>query len=150
LILDEAWTGLDQSARATLDEAVTARVTAGATVVYVDHDPRRLASAAGQLLHITDTRLVRAPGPEGATSAGGFVAPGPYGAGEPVPAAVRDASAAEACVCVEAEGVPGASVPEGLPGAPVGEPGPGGGGRVVRLTVAVAHSDALLRALLTA
>ncbi|MDX3231405.1 hypothetical protein [Streptomyces sp. ME19-01-6] len=41
-------------------------------------------------------------------------------------------------------------MPDDLPGAPVGEPGRGGGACAVRLTVAVAHSDALLRALLTA
>lgn len=136
LILDEAWTGLDQSARAALDEAVTSRITAGGTVVYVDHDPRRLASSADEIFHITDTRLVRAPGAEGTPSSGssgGFAVP------------------REARVCVEAEGESGASVPEGLPGAPVGERGPGGGGdgAVVRLTVGVDHSDALLRALLT-
>ncbi|ADI06192.1 ABC transporter ATP-binding protein [Streptomyces bingchenggensis BCW-1] len=135
LILDEAWTGLDQSARAALDEEVTSRVTAGGTVVYVDHDPRRLASSADEIFHITDTRLVRAPGAEGTPSpgsSGGFAVP------------------REARVCVEAEGESGASVPEGLPGAPVGEQGLGGGVPVVRLTVAVDHSDALLRALLTA
>ncbi|WP_407648936.1 ATP-binding cassette domain-containing protein [Actinacidiphila epipremni] len=43
LVLDEAWTGLDTAARATLDAAVRARVAAGATVVLVDHDPARLA-----------------------------------------------------------------------------------------------------------
>lgn len=43
LVLDEAWTGLDTAARATLDAAVRARAAAGGTVVFVDHDPRRLA-----------------------------------------------------------------------------------------------------------
>ncbi|MGW5350958.1 ABC transporter ATP-binding protein [Streptomyces sp. NPDC004031] len=43
LVLDEAWTGLDTAARATLDAAVRARTAAGGTVVFVDHDPRRLA-----------------------------------------------------------------------------------------------------------
>ncbi|HBF78995.1 MAG TPA: ABC transporter, partial [Streptomyces sp.] len=45
LVLDEAWTGLDATARAELDRAVTERVAAGATVVFVDHDPRRLAGS---------------------------------------------------------------------------------------------------------
>lgn len=44
LVLDEAWTGLDYAARATLDGEVTARLADGGTVVYVDHDPRRLAA----------------------------------------------------------------------------------------------------------
>lgn len=142
LVLDEAWTGLDQAARATLDEAVASRVAAGATVVYVDHDPRRLASSADEIFHITDTRLVRAPATPAAPLALAMEPP-TSGAGSDVPGA-------EARVCVEAEGAPGASVPEGLPGAPAGERGPGGGAPVVRLTVAVDHSDALLRALLTA
>ncbi|MFE9374854.1 ATP-binding cassette domain-containing protein [Streptomyces sp. NPDC006711] len=43
LVLDEAWTGLDTGARAELERAVRERVAAGATVVLVDHDPRRLA-----------------------------------------------------------------------------------------------------------
>ncbi|WP_410170101.1 ABC transporter ATP-binding protein [Actinacidiphila bryophytorum] len=46
LVLDEAWTGLDTDARGTLDAAVRARVAAGGTVVFVDHDPRRLAGEA--------------------------------------------------------------------------------------------------------
>lgn len=43
LVLDEAWTGLDQAARAALDEAVIERAAAGGRVVFVDHDPARLA-----------------------------------------------------------------------------------------------------------
>ena len=43
LVLDEAWTGLDSAARGALDAAVTERVAAGGTVLFVDHDPARLA-----------------------------------------------------------------------------------------------------------
>nr|WP_202477627.1 ATP-binding cassette domain-containing protein [Streptomyces sp. SID5470] len=43
LVLDEAWTGLDADSRVALDEEVERRVAEGATVVYVDHDPARLA-----------------------------------------------------------------------------------------------------------
>jgi ABC-type multidrug transport system ATPase subunit len=43
LVLDEAWTGLDNAARGALDAAVTERVAAGGTVLFVDHDPARLA-----------------------------------------------------------------------------------------------------------
>ena len=42
LVLDEAWTGLDVEARAALDETVAERITHGGSVVFVDHDPRRL------------------------------------------------------------------------------------------------------------
>jgi energy-coupling factor transporter ATP-binding protein EcfA2 len=43
LVLDEAWTGLDSTARGALDAAVTERAAAGGTVLFVDHDPARLA-----------------------------------------------------------------------------------------------------------
>src|SRR5580692_864845 len=43
LILDEAWTGLDQAARGELDAAVAERVAAGGSVLFVDHDRARLA-----------------------------------------------------------------------------------------------------------
>jgi len=43
LILDEAWTGLDQAARGALDAAATQRVAEGGTVLFVDHDAARLA-----------------------------------------------------------------------------------------------------------
>jgi ABC-type multidrug transport system ATPase subunit len=43
LVLDEAWTGLDQAARGALDAAVAERLASGGIVLYVDHDPARLA-----------------------------------------------------------------------------------------------------------
>ncbi|HUA41372.1 MAG TPA: ABC transporter ATP-binding protein [Streptosporangiaceae bacterium] len=43
LVLDEAWTGLDQAARGALDAAVAERLAGGGTVLFVDHDPARLA-----------------------------------------------------------------------------------------------------------
>lgn len=43
LVLDEAWTGLDQGARGVLDAAVAERVAEGGTVMFVDHDQARLA-----------------------------------------------------------------------------------------------------------
>jgi ABC-2 type transport system ATP-binding protein len=42
LVLDEAWTGLDQAARGALDAAVAERVSGGGIVLFVDHDPARL------------------------------------------------------------------------------------------------------------
>ncbi|GAA1247829.1 ATP-binding cassette domain-containing protein [Kitasatospora nipponensis] len=45
LVLDEAWTGLDQAARTVLDEAAAERAAGGALVLFVDHDPGRLAGA---------------------------------------------------------------------------------------------------------
>ncbi|MDX3639685.1 ATP-binding cassette domain-containing protein, partial [Streptomyces sp. MB09-02B] len=45
LVLDEAWTGLDADAREELERVVRERTAAGAAVVFVDHDPRRLDGA---------------------------------------------------------------------------------------------------------
>lgn len=123
LVLDEAWTGLDSAARTQLDLAVAERVAAGGTVVFVDHDPRRLAGAADAVYAVAGNALVRGTAP-------GFPAQqGPL-------------------VRVVAVGPPGAAPPDGLPGAPTHERGPGDG--TVLLSVAAAHSDALLRALLAA
>lgn len=121
LILDEAWTGLDTVARDGLDRAVAERVAAGATVVFVDHDPRRLAGAVDAVFRIEGNGLLAASGTRAAET-------GPR-------------------VRIEAAGPPGAALPAGLPGDPGHTPVADGG---VRLTVAAAHSDALLRALLTA
>ncbi|WP_326768432.1 ATP-binding cassette domain-containing protein [Streptomyces sp. NBC_01591] len=121
LILDEAWTGLDTAARDELDRAVAERVEAGATVVFVDHDPRRLAGSVDAVFRIEGNGLLAAPGARAAET-------GPR-------------------VRIDAAGPPGAALPAGLPGAPEHTQAAGGG---VRLTVAAAHSDELLRALLTA
>jgi ABC-2 type transport system ATP-binding protein len=43
LVLDEAWTGLDQAARGALDAAVTERLAEGGMVLFVDHDLARLS-----------------------------------------------------------------------------------------------------------
>lgn len=43
LVLDEAWTGLDQAARGELDAAVAERTADGGAVMFVDHDQARLA-----------------------------------------------------------------------------------------------------------
>ncbi|MFJ6609284.1 ATP-binding cassette domain-containing protein [Streptomyces sp. NPDC091289] len=124
LVLDEAWTGLDTAARAELDRAVAERVAAGATVVFVDHDPRRLAGAADLTLR---------------TGGGGV---------RTAPAAAATARTTGPRVLIEAEGPPGATLPDDLPGDPVRERGSGTG--LLRLTVPEPYSDALLAALLTA
>ncbi len=122
LVLDEAWTGLDTAARDELDRAVVERVAAGSTVVFVDHDPRRLAGAVDATHRVVGHRLAAVPVPLSAEEAGPRVR-------------------------IELTGAAGAALPAGLPGAPVREPGIG---ETIRLTVASVHSDALLRALLTA
>lgn len=121
LVLDEAWTGLDAAARQELDRAVAEHVAAGATVVFVDHDPRRLAGAVDVVHSVREGRLTRA-GPRSADGP-----PGPRSR-------------------IVAVGPPGAAPPGDLPGAPDGVPGRDG---ATVFSVAAAHSDALLRALLT-
>ncbi|MDT3400389.1 ATP-binding cassette domain-containing protein [Streptomyces sp. B1866] len=148
LVLDEAWTGLDQGARGVLDQAVAERVADGGTVVFVDHDPGRLAGAADAVYRVAAGGLTRVPSEPAADAAD---------------AAARARTGPR--VRVEVQGPPGAALPADLPGAPLVEevpygpyeatgrpPGRGAdaAGRRIRLTVAAAYSDVLLRALLTA
>ncbi|TDC12605.1 ATP-binding cassette domain-containing protein [Streptomyces sp. 8K308] len=92
LVLDEAWTGLDQPARRTLDAAVEDRLAAGTTVLFVDHDPARLAHVPGAALRVEAGRLT-APGGPAATvvveAVGPPDAPSPPGAERLPDGAVR-------------------------------------------------------------
>src|SRR5262249_39149031 len=63
LVLDEAWTGLDQAARDALDAVVAERVADGARVVFVDHDRRRLAGMTDERWLIEGGRVTVAAGP---------------------------------------------------------------------------------------
>jgi ABC-2 type transport system ATP-binding protein len=68
LVLDEAWTGLDVQAKAALDDAVAERLADGGSVVYVDHEPSRLAHLDADRWLLDDSRATRisepdAPGP---------------------------------------------------------------------------------------
>ncbi|MFH9350557.1 ATP-binding cassette domain-containing protein [Kitasatospora sp. NPDC017646] len=122
LVLDEAWTGLDPQARAVLDEAAAERAAAGAAVLFVDHDPARLA---------------------GRTSAAYRV--GADGGLRPAEEEPRAVDRSGPVMEIEVDVPDGAPLPERLPGAP--EPtalGP----TTVRLAVPAEHSDALLRSLL--
>ncbi|MFF4172763.1 ATP-binding cassette domain-containing protein [Streptomyces sp. NPDC001744] len=122
LVLDEAWTGLDTGARGALDAAVRERRAAGATVVFVDHDPRRLRGEADVVYGV----------------AAGRVEPGREPVGE-------DPGDPGDLVRVVASG--GRALPGGLPGGPAVAAGPDG---TTVLTVGASHSDALLGALLAA
>lgn len=122
LVLDEAWTGLDAAARAELERAVAERTAAGCAVVFVDHDPRRLAGAPDATYTVADGALNRRTGKESSPvdRQAVVVAQGPSG-GQLPPDAARTVTSAE-------------------------ETAP----RTHRLTVPESHSDVLLRALLTA
>jgi ABC-2 type transport system ATP-binding protein len=52
LVLDEAWTGLDQAARGALDVAVAERVAGGGAVLFVDHSAARLAGLVDERWHL--------------------------------------------------------------------------------------------------
>jgi ABC-2 type transport system ATP-binding protein len=73
LVLDEAWTGLDQTARGTLDAAVAERLAAGGTVFFVDHHQARLAGAVSQRwrLGAGDVQVLAGPGAMAAELDGG-------------------------------------------------------------------------------
>ncbi|UOB09578.1 ATP-binding cassette domain-containing protein [Streptomyces sp. HP-A2021] len=122
LVLDEAWTGLDTDARAALERAVAERTTAGGSVVFVDHDPRRLAGLPDAMYTVRDGSLVER------------AVPGPSPSGPQV--------------TVEVQGPPEARLPDAVRRTVTSaeETAPGSH----RLTVAAPHSDVLLRALLTA
>ncbi|SEC21152.1 ATP-binding cassette domain-containing protein [Streptomyces sp. TLI_105] len=173
LVLDEAWTGLDTGARAELDTAVRERLAAGAAVVFVDHDPRRLEGEAAAVYGVEGGRVrgttppglagpglgVPAAGPEPAATGVGLreARPGPgttvaglsRGRPEPAPAVPLSVSAPAAprpSVRIVASG--GRPLPGRLPGGPAVAPGTDDDTLV--LTVDAAHSDALLGALLAA
>jgi ABC-2 type transport system ATP-binding protein len=59
LVLDEAWTGLDQAARGALDAAVTERTADGGTVIFVDHDQARLAGRISERWQLDGSGRVR-------------------------------------------------------------------------------------------
>ncbi|WP_181799699.1 ABC transporter ATP-binding protein [Kitasatospora acidiphila] len=120
LLLDEAWTGLDQGARTVLDEAAAERAGQGGTVLFVDHDPNRLAGLTTAAYLVHDGRVT-------ARQAPGMGVPPPEGS--------------ERMQLL----VAAAELPELLPGAPECKPQADG---TVRLLVAAEHSDALLRRLL--
>ncbi|MFF8989070.1 ATP-binding cassette domain-containing protein [Streptomyces sp. NPDC014983] len=120
LVLDEAWTGLDADARDELERAVAERTAAGGAVVFVDHDPRRLAGAPDATYAVVDGGLKpRTDG--GGPVVGPLAAVVVQGVGPVPPEAARLVTAAE-------------------------QTGPGRH----RLTVPAARSDVLLRTLLAA
>jgi ABC-type Mn2+/Zn2+ transport system ATPase subunit len=58
LVLDEAWTGLDSAAQSRLDAAVLDSARRGTKVVFVDHDPDRLAAHTHAAYGFADGELV--------------------------------------------------------------------------------------------
>ena len=140
LVLDEAWTGLDQAARGALDAAVAERLAEGGTVLFVDHDMARLARLVDQRWQLAAGSVtVVAAAPD-------FAGQGEGGAPDSGAAVTIDLSG------VEADSLSGLAR---LPGVVSVSPKVvSGGNRAfrldrVRLTVAAQDSDPLLRELLT-
>ncbi|MFM9594514.1 ABC transporter ATP-binding protein [Streptomyces scabiei] len=132
LVLDEAWTGLDADAREELERVVVERTAAGAAVVFVDHDPGRLAGAPDAVYALVGGALALREGNGAART----------------DAEDTRAAAAAAAVVVEGRGASGRQVPGQIAklATTVEESGAG----THRFTVPAAASDALLRALLEA
>ena len=101
LVLDEAWTGLDAEAKAALDEVVAERLASGGSVVFVDHDPRRLDHLDAERWRIEDGQVRRVGSPDGGAAVAGR-------AGQ---AAAEGADAAAAVATGGA--VPDGAVPDG-------------------------------------
>jgi ABC-type Mn2+/Zn2+ transport system ATPase subunit len=155
LVLDEAWTGLDQAARGVLDAAVAERVAAGGSVLFVDHDPARLADRVEQRWQLAGGRVAVVPGgarheprPEsGATEAE---------AGPALQAATIEVTGLEAASLQGLAELPGVLEVDKHPaGAPEAEADGMEGGKAaclvgpVRVKVSAAASDAVLRELLS-
>jgi ABC-2 type transport system ATP-binding protein len=136
LVLDEAWTGLDQAARGALDSAVAERLSQGATVVFVDHDPARLAGRVDERWRL----------------AGGTVAVGGGGrdaTGGPAAEAASGAALPGGTMLIEITGLEQTSLPHvtTMPGV-LAAVGDAAGGGPVRVTVPAAATDDILRELL--
>jgi ABC-2 type transport system ATP-binding protein len=140
LVLDEAWTGLDQAARGALDAAVAERLAEGGTVLFVDHDTARLSGLVDQRWQL-EAGTVTVP-----AAARGFAGRGRGGAPESCPDVTIELSG------VDADSLSGLAR---LPGVVSVSPEVVGyedrAARLdgVRLTVAAQDSDTLLRQLLT-
>ena len=134
LVLDEAWTGLDVTARGALDDAVAERAAAGGSVLFVDHDPARLAGRADERWRLGGDGRV-------AVTAG-------LGGGAVDRGAGRQQGTGDAVVTIELAGVDAAGLVRlaAMPG--VLSSSGAAAGRVL-LRVAARQSDAVLRRVLT-
>jgi ABC-2 type transport system ATP-binding protein len=133
LVLDEAWTGLDQAARGTLDAAVGERLAEGGVVMFVDHQQARLAGQVSERWQLGGGEVRRLPGP-GAAAA--------EGEGEAGPTVMIELAGLDADSLRQLAVLPGVASVAAVPGM-------NGGDRVTaRVTVTAGQSDALLRRLL--
>jgi ABC-2 type transport system ATP-binding protein len=154
LVLDEAWTGLDQAARGALDAAVAQRVAAGGAVLFVDHDPARLAGRVDERWQLAGGRVAVAPGRAPASERMSAVVADGGSTGIEGAAATRRPDAegpGAATAIIDVTGLEPGSLAElaRLPGVITTATGAAAHGvSRVRLTVVAGASDEVLRALL--
>jgi ABC-2 type transport system ATP-binding protein len=148
LVLDEAWTGLDQAARGALDAAVIERLAAGGTVLFVDHDQARLRGRVDERWTLASGTVTLAPGaPTSARAADAGQSATTRSGRDGLPTAI---------VVIELTGVEAGSLGQlrVLPGvtAVSPEPDPGADPRtrldLVRVTATEPASDGVLKRLL--
>jgi ABC-type Mn2+/Zn2+ transport system ATPase subunit len=139
LVLDEAWTGLDQAARGALDAAALERVADGGTVLFVDHEQARLAGWISEKWQFDGAGRVT-------------VAAGNAGnAGNAGDGAADGAGARDTVVVIELDGAleaGSAARIENLPGVLSCSAGAGQASARATVRVAASASDHVLRQLL--
>jgi ABC-2 type transport system ATP-binding protein len=147
LVLDEAWTGLDVTARGTLDDAVAERVAAGGSVLFVDHDPARLAGQADEHWRLGgDGRVTVTAGHRAGSRA--LARSERLGSATSDPARPHDAD--DGVVTIELAGVEAAGLARlaDMPGVLSSAPARASDADHVLLRVAARQSDAVLRQVL--
>ena len=151
LVLDEAWTGLDQAARGALDTAVDERLGEGGTVLFVDHDPVRLAERVDERWQLGGATVTMAAGP--AADRPVVLEPGAEGPGARAPgsrpapmAAIIEVTGLEAGSLVQLGALRGVL---DMAADAIAADGPARKLGPVRVTVAVEASDSVLRELLS-
>jgi len=150
LVLDEAWTGLDLAARGALDAAVGERLSDGATIVFVDHDPARLTDRIDERWRLTVGMVTVVAGERDATeaaAAGGAAA-------LPGVAAIENHArpAGHEIVVIEVNGLEQASLARvaTMPGVLSAQPDAADGADgPIRVTVHATASDDVLRQVLS-
>jgi ABC-2 type transport system ATP-binding protein len=144
LVLDEAWTGLDQAARGTLDSSVAERLAEGGTVMFVDHHQARLAGQVSQRWQLGGGQVRVLDGPAA-------VVPGSGQGRQRADTVVIELSGLDPESVPQLAALPGVASVRPVPGiGGAGSPGAGAVPGPVRVLVATsaAASDAVLRQLL--
>jgi ABC-2 type transport system ATP-binding protein len=143
LALDEAWTGLDQAARWTLDAAVTERLADGGTVMFVDHHQARLAGLVSQHWQLGGGRVLVLEGP-------GAAGAHPADEGPPEPTVLIEVSGVDPESVAQLARLTGVVGVDLVPSKDLEvRATPADGPALVRVVALAAASDSVLRQLLS-